>query len=122
MAAISGVSTGILPKFKFIQAFIVGLVTCKNEEDSSKIEGTRVATTFSHYKSMGIFPDAQWQLTQQSKVRSGRISSPFEMLWVPLLPAIMKKIHLKMKALEWSQHFSNYKYWDFSRRSRATNP
>ena len=29
---------------------------------------------FSHYKSMGIFPDAQGQLTLQSLVRSGRIS------------------------------------------------
>ena len=30
---------------------------------------------FSHYKSMGIFPDAQGQLTPQSLVRSGRISN-----------------------------------------------
>ena len=29
----SEVSGGILPKFKLIQAFIVVLVTCKNEED-----------------------------------------------------------------------------------------
>ena len=36
MAATSEVSDGILPKFKFIGAFIVGLVICKNEEDSSK--------------------------------------------------------------------------------------
>ena len=28
---------------------------------------------FSHYKSMGIFPDAQGQLTPQSLVRSGQI-------------------------------------------------
>ena len=34
---------------------MVGLVICKNEEDPSKIEGTRVVTHFSHYKSMGIF-------------------------------------------------------------------
>ena len=31
---------------KLIQACIVGLVTCKNEEDPSKNEGTRVVTTF----------------------------------------------------------------------------
>ena len=31
---------------KLIQAFMVGFVTCKNEEDPSKIEGTRVVTTF----------------------------------------------------------------------------
>ena len=35
---------------------------------------------FSHYKSMGIFPDAQGQLTPQSLVRSGRISNSSEML------------------------------------------
>ena len=37
---------GILLKFKPIQAFMVGLVICKNEEDPSKNEGTRVVTTF----------------------------------------------------------------------------
>ena len=35
---------------------------------------------FSHYKSMGIFPDAQGQLTPQSLVRSGRICNSSEML------------------------------------------
>ena len=47
---------------------------------------------FSHYKSMGIFPDAQWQLTPQSLVRSGRISNSSEMLWMFSLLARMKKI------------------------------
>ena len=35
----SEVSGGILPKFKLIQAFIVVLITCKNEEDPIKNEG-----------------------------------------------------------------------------------
>ena len=35
---------------------------------------------FPHYKSMGIFPDAQGQLTPQSLVRSGQISNSSEML------------------------------------------
>ena len=34
---------------------------------------------FSHYKSMGIFPDAQGQVTPQSLVRSDRISN-FELV------------------------------------------
>ena len=38
-AANSEVSDGTLPKFKLIQAFMVGLVTCKNEDDPSKKEG-----------------------------------------------------------------------------------
>ena len=37
-AANSEVSDGILPKFKLIQAFIVVLFTCKNEEDLIKNE------------------------------------------------------------------------------------
>ena len=49
---------------------MVGLVICKNEEHSSKNEGTRVVTTFLHYKSMRIFPDAQGQLTHKSQVQS----------------------------------------------------
>ena len=39
-ASNSVVSDGILTEFKLIQAFMVDLVTCKNEEDASKNEGT----------------------------------------------------------------------------------
>ena len=138
------------------------LVACKNEEDSIKNEGARVVTTlfinfsdaqgqltpksvvescrnsysskllwlvllssrmkmihlkmkvlewsqhFSHYKSIGIFPDAQGQLTHKSLVGSCGISNPFEILWLSLLPARIKKNKLEMKELEWSQHFSHY--------------
>ena len=61
---------------------------------------------FSHCKSMGIFPNAQGQLTHKSLVGYCPISNPSEILWVSLLPARMKKIKSKMKALEWSQHYS----------------
>ena len=61
---------------------------------------------FSHYKSMGIFPNTQGQVTHKSFIRYCRISNQSEILWVFLLPARMKKIQSKMKALEWSQHFS----------------
>ena len=64
------VSGGILPKFEIIQTFINVPVTCKNEEISIKNEGARVLTRFPHYKSMGIFSDAQGQLTSQSLVES----------------------------------------------------
>ena len=71
----------------------------------SKIKELECSQDFSHYKSMGIFPDAQGQLTPQSLVRSGQISNSSEMF---LLPASMKKILSKMKALEWSQHFFHF--------------
>ena len=71
----------------------------------SKMKELEWSQHFSNYKSMGIFPDAQGQLTPQALVRSGRISNSFEMLWISLLPASIKKIRSKMKALECSQHF-----------------
>ena len=72
-----------------------------------KMKALECSQDFSHYKSMGIFP-AQGQLTLQSLVRSGRISNSSEMLWMFSLPASMKKIRSKMKALEWSKHFPHY--------------
>ena len=74
----------------------------------SKMKELECSQDFFHYKSMGIFPDTQGQLTLQSLVRSGRISNLSEMLWMFSLPASMKKIQSKMKALECSQHFPHY--------------
>ena len=73
-----------------------------------KMKALYCSQDFSHYKSMGIFPDAQGQLTPQSLVRSGRISNSFEILWMSSLPASMKKIRSKIEALEWTQHFPHY--------------
>ena len=49
---------------------------------------------------MGIFSDAQEQLTQQSLVESGRNSASSEIFKMSWLPASMKKILSKMKGLE----------------------
>ena len=108
MADNSGVGVGIWPKFELIQAFMHVLVTCKNEDDQSKMKELECSQDFSHYKFIGIFSDAQGQLTPQSLVRSCRISNSSEMLWMFSLLASMKKIQLKMKALEWTQHFPHY--------------
>ena len=40
-----------------------------------KLKTLEHSQDFSHYKSMGIFPDAQGQVTPQSMVRSGQISN-----------------------------------------------
>ena len=37
---------GILTKFKYIQALIVVLIVCKNEEDPFKIESNKVVAIF----------------------------------------------------------------------------
>ena len=55
-------------EFRTHPSFYSCLVTCKNEEDPIKNEGARVLSRFTHYKSMGIFSDAQEQLTPQSLV------------------------------------------------------
>ena len=81
---------------------MVVLVTCKNEEDPIKNEGARVVTTL-----FINFSDAQGQLTPKSVVESCRNSNPSKLLWLVLLSARMKKIHPKMKVLEWSQNFSH---------------
>ena len=81
------------------------LVACKIEEDQIKNEGARVVTTLFINLS-----DAQGQLTPKSVSESCRNSNSFKLLWLVLLSARMKKIHPKMKVLEWSQHFSHYKY------------
>ena len=93
----SVVSVWIWQKFELIQAFMHVLVTCKNEE----VNALEWPQHFSHYKSMGIFPDAQGQLTPQSVIGSGRNSNFSEMLWLSLLPARMKKNQSRIKALEW---------------------
>ena len=67
-------------KFELIQVFMHVLVSYKNKEESIKTEGARVFITFSHYKSVEIFPDAQGLLTQKSVIRSGRVLYSFEIL------------------------------------------
>ena len=103
-AANSSVLRWILSNFDPIRDFISVLVACKNEKDPIKNEGARVVTTlfidFSH---------AQGQLTLKSVIESCQNSNSSKLLWLTLLPARMKKIHWKMKVLEWSQRFSHYK-------------
>ena len=74
----------------------------------SKMKELEWSQDFSHYKSMGIFQNAKGQLTPQSLVESGPNSNVSEILWLFSLPASMKKIRSKMKALEWTQHFPHY--------------
>ena len=79
-----------------------------NEEDPIKKEGARVDLTL-----FIDFSDAQWQLTPKSVMESCQNSNPSKLLWLTLLPGRVKKIHWKMKVLEWSQSFSHYKSMGF---------
>ena len=79
------------------------LVTCKYEEDPIKNEGARLVTTL--YSN---FSDAQGQITLVLVSVSGRNLNSSKLLCMSSLPARMKKIQLRMKALECSQDFSHY--------------
>ena len=70
--------------------------SCPSYLQDLKLKALEWSQLISHYKYMGIFPDAQGQVTPQFKVWSGRISNPSEILWLSLLPARMKKIESKM--------------------------
>ena len=61
-----------------------------------KVEALECSQDFSHYKSLGIFPHDQGQLTLRSMVGYGRISNSSETLWLSSLPAKIKKIGSKM--------------------------
>ena len=66
---------------------------------------------------MGIFSDAQGQLTTRSKVVSGQNSNSFKLLWLSLLSARMETFQSKKKAQEWSKHYIH----QFLSCSMATN-
>ena len=66
----SKIADGILTKFKLVQALIVVLIVCKNEEVPFKIESIEWSQHFSHYKSIGFFSNAQGQVTHKSLVGS----------------------------------------------------
>ena len=107
-AANSAALSLIWPNFKLLRDFMVVLVTCKNEEDPIKNESARVFTTL--YIN---FSDAQWQITPESVVVSGRISYSLKLLCISSSPARMKMIQSKMKELEWLQHFPIISLWGF---------
>ena len=81
-----------------IQAFIVFLVTCKNDEDPPKLKALECSQHFSYYKSMGIISDAQGQLTPQSP----------EAWWLYSLSVRKKEIQSKMEEQECSQDVPHY--------------
>ena len=102
-----------LPKFGLIQFLCMASIPARMKKIQLKMKALEFSQDCSHYKSMGIFPDAQGQVTPQSLVRSGPISNSSDMLWFVSLPAKMKKIRSKMSA--------HNIIHQFFRRARADN-
>ena len=90
----------------------MSLLSARIKKIQSNLKALEWSQHVSHYKSMGIFPDVQVQLTPKSFVRYDRISNSFEMLWMSSLPARNKNIRSKMKALEWSKDFPIITLWE----------
>ena len=63
MSSNSKMSGLIRPKIELNRAFMPVVVTSNFDDKSIKNEQASMETPFSHYKSMGIFLDAQGQLT-----------------------------------------------------------
>ena len=84
------------------------LVTCKYEEDPFKNRGARVFITL--YVN---FSDAQGQITLESVAVSGRNLNSSKLSCMSSLPARMRMIESKMKELECSQDFFQYKSMGF---------
>ena len=85
---------------------LLSLLPARMKKIPSKMKVLEWSQQIFHCKSMQIFPDPQGQWTLQSMAWSGWMSNPSKTKWLSLLPARMKKIPSKMKALEWSQHYS----------------
>ena len=80
----------------------------KMKKIQSKIKALELPQHISHCKSMGIYPNAQGQLTPESVVGYGRNSNSIESLLLSLLPCKNVDDPIKMKALEWPQDFPHY--------------
>ena len=84
------------------------LLSARMKKINTKMKVLEWLQHISHYKSTGIFPDTQGQLTHKSLVGSCRISNPFEIYGCPCYLQKIKKNKSKMKELEWSQDFPHY--------------
>ena len=59
-------SVANLPKFELIKLSCMSSIPARMKKIQLKMMALECSQDFSHYKSMGIFPDAQGQLTPQS--------------------------------------------------------
>ena len=103
-AANSAVRVEIPLKFELVQALMVVPVTCKNEEDPIKNEGSRCQQDIPHYKYMFVFFFKRSRAAN-SVIQSGQNLNSSKILWLSSFPGRMKKIQSKMKALECYQDF-----------------
>ena len=64
-----------------------------------KMKALECSQDFSHYKSMGIFSDAQGQLTLHSMVGSGQISNSFKPLITKTRPCNIQQFFTAVRKI-----------------------
>ena len=77
------------------------LKSARIKKIQSKIKSLEKPQHFFRNKSMGIFSDAQGQVTPQTVIRSGR--TPHDLM-VFLVSCKNEEDPTKVKALEWPEH------------------
>ena len=87
----------------------LSLLPARMKKIRSEMKALECWQPLSHCKSMGIFSNAQGQLTPHSMDGSGWISNSSKTLWLSSLPARMKKFLSKLRLLECWQTFPHYK-------------
>ena len=105
-AANSIVSGGIWPKFKLTKLLCMSSLPASMKRIRSTAE--KIWRSFPHYKSMGIFSNAQGQLTLLSVVGSGRLSNSCKLSCMSSLPASIKRIRSKTVEKTWWRPFPHY--------------
>ena len=67
---------------------LLSSIPARMKKIQSKMKELECSQDFPHYKSMGIFSDAQGQLTPQTLIESGRNSNLTGILWLSSLATI----------------------------------
>ena len=86
----------------------LSLLPVRSKKVHPKMKALEWSQHFSHYKSMGIFSNAQGQLTPQSLVRSCRISNPFQISMFALITCKSKEEPIKNEDTIVVTRFSHY--------------
>ena len=102
---VSKMSGLIRPKMELDRAFMPVLDTSNFDDDSIKNERASMEKPFSHYKSMGIFLDAQGQLTLSHWSHLAEIRDFMHVL----VTCKYKRIGSKATEKRWRHHFPHYK-------------
>ena len=80
------------PNWNSTKLLSFSLLPARMKKIQSNMDKLECLQDFPNHKSMGIFSNAQGQLTPQSLVESCQILNSFQILWLSFIFARLKKI------------------------------